>query len=423
MLPNLSKLSFVAFQDEQPPPPPVAKTDGAPAAPATPAAQPEQPATPPADSPTSPKLPAPAPPTLDGAATPPADPPLPSVRPLDDAYRAELKEQILRERTQALMEKKIEEATRWVAEEVSSLVNTPPEDKAHLTPEAAAKKLKEYAAKNGLVYVETPLLSFQELQNSEDYPIGSAAATNHPQKVDVAQDVFESYRRSLTYIPRPASAFDPDGSRFVYWITGEKADYEPKNLDDEIVKSQVIKTWREINARKKAEERAAELVKLAKGADKPLTELFAEQSVTGKSGTGYVNVRPTGKFSWYRMPAVPTRSMQRESAPTLTELPGLKPLGNEFFTTVFEKLKPGEVGIATSADKSEIYVVKVTNRTPSTPEELETFRQTFLTRGLANEYFDLASRDWAMHGKNPIEELIRKNNVQFLQPDRESPGS
>ena len=68
-------------------------------------------------------------------------------------------------------------------------------------------------------------------------------------------------------------------------------------------------------------------------------------------------------------------------------------------------------------------MVKVTNRTPSTPEELETFRQTFLTRGLANEYFDLASCDWAMHGKNPIEELIRKNNVQFLQPDRESPGS
>jgi hypothetical protein len=118
------------------------------------------------------------------------------------------------------------------------------------------------------------------------------------------------------------------------------------------------------------------------------------------------------------MPVVPSRSMQREAAPTLTELPGLKPLSDSFFTTVFEKLKVGEVGTASSMDKSEYYVVKVTNRTPSTPEELETFRQTFLTRGLSNEYFDLASRDWAMYGKNPIDELLKRNNVQFV--DREN---
>src|SRR5690606_12567409 len=112
------------------------------------------------------------------------------------------------------------------------------------------------------------------------------------------------------------------GSRFVYWTTGEKRDYEPETLDDPIVKEQVVKTWRELKAREKAEARAAELIKTAKGAEKPLTELFAETSVSGKEGTGYITVRPTGKFTWFRMPVVPTRSMQRETAPTLTELPG-----------------------------------------------------------------------------------------------------
>jgi hypothetical protein len=83
---------------------------------------------------------------------------------------------------------------------------------------------------------------------------------------------------------------------------------------------------------------------------------------------------------------------------------------------VFDKLKVGEVGTAAPADKSDVYVVKIVNRTPSTPEELETFRQTFLTRGLANEYFDLSSRDWATHGKNPVNELLTRNNVRFNRP-------
>jgi len=473
MLPNVSRLSFVAFQDEQPPAPPVANTEGAapatppaapkpdavtpeapkvdapkaetpkseapkvepttpetpksePAKPETPKADPAAPsATPPADgAPTTstPTLPPPVTPGLEGV-TPPADPPLPTVRPLDDAYRAELKQEILRERAQALMEKKMEAATQWFAEEVGALVNTPPGDASHLTPEAASKKLKDYAAKNGLVYVDAPLLSFQELRDSEDYPVGSAAAVNHPQKAEVATDVFENFGRSMNFMPRPAAGLDANGqgSRFLYWITGDRQDYEPESLEDPIVKEQVVKTWRQLRARAKAEERAAELVKLAKAADKPLTEVFAEQSVTGKEGTGYISVRPTGKFSWYRMPVVPTRSMQREAAPTLTELPGLKPLGNEFFTTVFEKMKAGDLGTTTSADKSEFYVVKIVNRTPSTPEELEAFRQTFLTRGLSNEYFDLASRDWAMYGKNRLDELLKENNVQFSRPNPNEP--
>jgi hypothetical protein len=321
------------------------------------------------------------------------------------------------------MEKKIDAATQWFAEEIGALVNTPPGDPAHLTAEAASKKLKEYAQKNGLVYVETPLLSFQELQNSDDYPVGAAAAVNHPQKADVTTDAFENFGRSMTYMPRPAESLDATGhgSQFLYWITGERRDYEPESLDDPMIKEQVVKTWRELKAREKAQARAAELAKMAKGADKTLTELFAETPITGEQGTGYVTVRPTGRFSWYRMPVVPTRSMQRESAPVLTELPGLKPLGMDFFTTVFEKLKPGDVGSTSSADKSQYYVVKIVSRTPSTPEELETFRQTFLTRGLANEYFDLASRDFAMHGKNPIDELLKRNNVQFSSPDRDEP--
>ncbi|QDT53231.1 hypothetical protein Pan44_12470 [Caulifigura coniformis] len=470
MLPNVSRLSFVAFQEEQPPAPPVASTEGAappaapkpdavtpeapkaetpktepttpeapkaePATPAAPQADPAKPeapkadpappaATPPADgvpATTPPTLPPPATPPLEGV-TPPADPPLPTVRPLDDAYRAELKEEIIRERAQALMEKKIDAATQWFAEEIGALVNTPAGDPGHLTPEAASKKLKEYAEKNGLVFVDAPLLSFQELRDSEDYPVGAAAAVNHPQKAEVATDAFENFGRSMNYMPRPAASLDANGqgSRFLYWITGERRDYEPESLEDAVVKEQVVKTWRQLKARVKAEERAAELVKMAKAADKPLAEVFAEQSITGKEGTGYITVRPTGKFSWYRMPVVPTRSMQREAAPTLTELPGLKPLGNDFFTTVFEKMKAGDLGTTASADKSEFYVVKILNRTPSTPEELEAFRQTFLTRGLANEYFDLSSRDWAMYGRNPIDELLKANDVQFSRPNPDEP--
>ncbi len=425
---NPGRLSFVSFQEEErPPAPPVATGTAAPQAekPAGEKLATEKPAdsAPPKDSAlpgSAPALPPPAPPTAESVA-PPADPPLPTVRALDDAYRKELRDEIRRERTLELMEKKMAEVAQWTAEEIGALVKTPETDKAHLTPETAAKKLKEYAEKNKLVYVETPFLSFQELEESEDYPIGTAAATSNPQRANVVQDAFQSFGRSMTYLPRPAVSFDQqDGSHFVYWILEEKNDFEPKDMSDPIVKAQVEKAWREQKARAKAEERATALVKMAKEAAKPLQEAFAEQSVTGKTGTGFITVRPTGKFTWFRAPVVPTRSMQREAPVTVTELPGLKPLGDSFFTKVFEEMKVGDVAVANSADKSEFYVVKIVSRTPSTPEELETFRQAFISRGMNNEYFDLTGREWARYGINPINELIKSHNVQFLTRERES---
>ncbi len=63
-----------------------------------------------------------------------------------------------------------------------------------ISPEAATEELKQYAAKNGLTYVETELLTLQELSQSEDYPITGAMVRDTPVSIwlerSPAQDKF-----------------------------------------------------------------------------------------------------------------------------------------------------------------------------------------------------------------------------------------
>lgn len=447
-----SSLKFVAFQEEAPaaeqqaetkpaepaveapknetpaataapdekPQAPVAEEKPVEKPPAADTAKPDSASTPPAEA-AAPGLTAPA---SDKARTSKApDPPLPSVRVLDDALRAEIREALTRERADQLMDEAIQKAIVYMTEEIGLAIHTAPEDEIHLSAEDASKKLKAFAEKEGLVYVETPWLSYLELKDSEDYPIGGSYVLSGPQSMVVADDVFRNFGRNQKYSqPQKATSF-ATRSYYAYWVIDEKPEFEPKDMDDPLVKEQVVKTWRERQAREKARARADELVKQVVQSNKPMGEALGETTITGKPGTGYVTVTPTGKFSWYRMSSVPQTGMQQPPAPRLWEIPGLKPLGEEFMTKVFDALKPGEVGTAESADKSEVYVVKVLSRNPSTPEELDTFRKRFLNLGITPAYRELAQRDFIYHGRNGIDELWKRHEVQLVdRKDRASEG-
>jgi hypothetical protein len=360
----------------------------------------------------SPALPAPSTPAGETPSRE-IDPPLPTVRPLDDELRSQIRQELLRERAVELMEKKVQEASNFMSE-MGMLVNTPPDDPDHIKPEEAAERLKKYAAENGLVYVETPWLSYEELEQSEDFPIGQAQVLTAQRGIPVVQDVMQNFQRSMKYQPRRAvNPFSNSPGHFAYWITDERRDFVPEDLSDELVRDQAVKAWRESKAREKARERAEAVAAMVRASKDPMGQAIADETVTGKPGTSYLSVRPTGKFSWYRMPVVPPRDMQA-SMPRLTEIAGLKPLGQQFMEKVFSDLKPGDVGVAESADKSEIYVVKIGSRTPSTPEELESFRQRFLARGITPEYRTLSQLEMQRYGRNGLDELWKKHDVQIV---------
>lgn len=445
-----STLSFVALQDEPKPetppatdpastetPAPATETPATPAVEAPPAETPAAPnttETPAAETPAAPEAKAddsaPAPPVAEPAsggelAAPAtgeagqeaADPPLPTIRPLDDALRGEIRDEILRERAAALMDAKILEAVNFMSGEVGINVNLPSEDPAHLSSEDAAAKLKEFATKNGLVYVETPWQSYDELMQSEDFPIGKARIEIGMNNVPVVDDVMRNFGRSMKYQPRNARNPFTD-SRFAYWVIDERPDFDPKDMSDELVRAAVVKAWREQKALAVARERADQIAKmLRESGDKPATEVLAEQTITGKPGTGFLTVRETGKFTWYRMPFVPPTAM-RTAPPTLSQITGLETIGEEFMKKVFDGLKPGEIGTAENALKSEVYVVKVVSRTPADPEKDESFKSIFLARGVLPAYQALAQRDYLYYGKDAVEDLWKRENVRVVENDR-----
>jgi len=204
-------------------------------------------------------------------------------------------------------------------------------------------------------------------------------------------------------------------------VTAERQPGVPEDMADEALRDRVIQSWRQVQAREVAKKRAEEIAKKVREAMKPIGETLAEETVTGKPGTGYVTVRPTGLFSWYQMPVVPpSPSMQQRAEPELTSIPGLKPLGNEFMDKVLREMKPGTIGIAECFDKSEVYVVQLTSRDPSTPEGWDMMKKMFLAHGVAPEYRTLVEDDRAIYGRNGLDALMKRENVRYADRPEQS---
>ncbi|WP_145367279.1 ICP22 family protein [Maioricimonas rarisocia] len=360
-------------------------------------------------------------PATDGAPTTPppaADPPAPpqGVRPLDAELRLEIRDRILRERTLEKMEELTEEAYAFMANEIGFYVNASEEDPAHISPEEAARKLQEYADEHGLIYTQTPLLTFSELSTSEDYPIGQASDPSNPRSAAVATDVFSTSPQDV-YRPRRAVDVRSD-SRFSYWKTRDVAAHVPESLEEEGIREQVVEALELQQARPKARERAEALVELASDSEKPFLELMGEQTVDGREGSLFLNPREVGPFSWMRRSTAVSPNSFRPPAPEMTQIPGLNGLGNEFMDTVFNELQTDEVGIASNADQTEFYVVRIASKTPSSEDEREQFRDGFLAES-PTSFSEMEQEERREFGTNWLDRLFEKHDVRIAE--RETP--
>ncbi|MEW4529270.1 hypothetical protein [Maioricimonas sp. JC845] len=361
-------------------------------------------------------------PAADGTPTTPpaaADPPAPpqGVRPLDAELRLEIRDRILRERTLAKMEELTEEAYNYMANEIGFYVNASEDDPAHISPEDAAAKLKAYADEHGLIYMETPLLTYTELATSEDYPIGQAADPSNPRSASVANDAFSTSPQDV-YRPRQAVDIGTD-SRFSYWKTEDVAAHVPESLEEDGVREQVAEAFRLQEARPKAEERADALARLASDSDKPFLELLSEQTVDGREGSLFLNPREVGPFSWMRRSTAVSPNSFQQPPPELTQIPGLNDLGDDFMKTVFNDLQAGEVGVAANADRTEYYVVRIARRTPSGEEELKKFRDGFLAESTTS-FSEMERQERREFGTNWLDRLFEKHDVRIAE--RETPA-
>lgn len=326
----------------------------------------------------------PAPPEFPAPPGKPAKPPSPETL-------AAIKDELLNQRAREEADKrlaKVREDIDRIISEITDAVAVPDD----LQDEGAAAKYKadqakavrtidarmeEYAKKNGLKFHRTPLMSAQELLESEDYPIGQAVLwqPNEPfgprDETTVAQQVFSSSPdQPVMTIPAQSLL---DESRY---IAIKRADHESRvpKLDDEGVKDRVTKVWKLQRARELAKARAEALAK-ADDAKKDLAEAVKGQTITGKKGGQELTARQVGPFSWLRRSTVPGAafSMPDIVPNSLFELPGA---GEKFMRAVFLDLGVGATGVVPSEDGSAWYVVEVDSRTSE--QDLAKVREGFM---------------------------------------------
>jgi hypothetical protein len=402
-LPGRSDLQKVVFLQEP-------AGDDQPAAEAAPADAPATTDAAPADAPAADPAPATDPaPAVDPAnpnvippdAVPAGDdpaPPAPSTagRELDEALKSAIRDDLMRERAFPKMQEVIAAAKEYVSDQIFNHTAKEPGSEGYLSAEQLADNIRKYAAGNHLVYVETPWLSYQELTESEDYPLGRAFSFEM-QFAAAAQLLFQTGAEDV-YRPMEAQDFR-SSSQFVFWKLDHKRDGVPERLDDELVQPQVIAAWKRRQAMPKAEARAAEIAKMLRESTEPAAKLLAEETVTGTKDSLYLTVKPTGAFSWYQRSTTAPRDLNNPPPVRVSQVPGAEEAGDRFMRAVCEEMQVGEVRLVPSFDDSVIYVVKLLSRVPdpATAEGNEQLRQQFIASGNLPEYMQLGYEDLQKH--------------------------
>ncbi len=310
--------------------------------------------------------------------------PEPEYRPLDNDLRGQIRDQIVRTRTVALMKEAIDRAVNEVQKWREKYITVDEKGNPGISDAEIATYAKQYAQQQNLKYVETGLLSAAELRDSDANPIGSAAEPLDLQ-IDpssmrtISQKVFMSHQRQLF---DPYVAESPlNSDRYAVWKTQDKEQHVP-TLDEAGVNQQVIAAWKQNEARPLAEKRANELADLVKTAKASMSKALAGQTVTGKPDGPVLTTQLTESFSWLRESSAPQTNPFDRPPPQISEVSALKHVDERFMEVIFDQMSEGEVRAIPNADRSVYYVAQVYERKPATPEDENAFRQAFLRENI-----------------------------------------
>jgi hypothetical protein len=309
--------------------------------------------------------------------------PLEPYRPLNDDLKSEIRDQLLRERTLALMKEKITAAVTYM-NDLSYRITSPAEGVAPPTPEEVTKMLKEYAAKHQLIYNITPMMSAQEMEESEKYPLGTAKEPSLNQFAAQPRTVIEQlFETPVDLLYSAYEAEDSFSSGLISYWKVKHVDATIPKFDDPKIDEQITAQLKLEAARPIAMKRGEELKKLILDAgDKTMSEAISSQTITGKKEGTELSTTTTESFSWMRTSTAGASNPFSMPRPELSSISAIDGAGNEFMEQIFDNMNDGDVGVLMNADKSVCYVVKVMNRIPSTEGGLTAMYQEFLKTDL-----------------------------------------
>ncbi|MEX2285902.1 MAG: SurA N-terminal domain-containing protein [Planctomycetaceae bacterium] len=355
--------------------------------------------------------------------------PEPEYRPLDNDLRGQIRDQILRTRTIALMKEAIDRAVDEVQKWREKYITVDENGNPGISDEEIASNVKQYAQQQNLRYMETGLLSDAELRDSDANPIGSATdpldLQMDPSSVrTVWQRLFMSHARQVF---DPFVAESPlNSDRYAVWKTQDKEQHVP-TLDEAGVNQQVITAWKQNEARPLAEKRANELADLVKAAKASMSKALAGQTVTGKPDGPVLTTQLTESFSWLRESSAPQPNPFERAPPQISEVSALKEIDERFMEVIFDQMSEGDVRAIPNRDRSIFYVVQVYERKPATPEDENAFRQAFLREnifgGLGNTPYSYRIGMAQGRLRNQwVTELMQKYGVHWTEFERGAPG-
>ena len=366
-------------------------------------------------------------PPADGDSTEKAEP----IRylPLTDEVKDDIRDRIKRERTLEALNQRSDAAVVKMRELADTYIleagreAAAAEEEFEITSNAPkmAAEMKAWGEKNGLKYIETPLVSYLEFSNAEEYPIGSATEPvtddfSNPNPDSVAIKLFNSPNRAVLYMP--ARAEDQlTNNQFAYWVTQEAASKIPE-FDEKGIREQVVAAWKAIEARPIAKKRAEELkarVAAAIADGKTMSDALEGETITGQTEGVVMAVRNAPRFSWMRRPSTPAQSFMPQP-PVISQVIGVDGAGRDFMKYIFEDLNDGEVGVVSNYDFSSYYIVQVINRTPSSEENLAKLRQEFM-RGSYFDFFSpiapMVHNERRIMNSNWTKRLVEKYNIDW----------
>ena len=321
--------------------------------------------------------------------------PEPEFRPLDEILQREIRDQILRSRTQAAMKEKMDAAYDFLASLREQLIPAEIGAAPKMSAAERERKVSEYAAQHHIKYVLTSLLSGQELHDSvEKYPIAAAAEPVEDQfqqraPIDVIRQLFTSSPELLFEAYR---AEDGDSHRFAYWKVEDVAEHVPA-LKEAGVREQAVRDWKIAEyGQKKAKERAEELAELVRKSKQSMPEALAGQKVTKTEKGPAVVVVPTPPFSWFTVQSTAPRDLMPDSTPRLSDITGVTDPDQDFMKAVFDEMRVGDVRVVPNRGPTILYVVKLKTRHPADEAEKEAFRARFMKEKLFGGGFMFGGR-------------------------------
>lgn len=340
--------------------------------------------------------------------------PTPGVKLLDEAEKARIRQELMEERTASELDKMMRDAQK-IVQGFGAAVSRPEGSPGRMSRDEAVAEIVKYASENGLIYRETVLSSESELladpEHAQVAGVMNYRMNQNTQQFETYTPASELVRSAPNYVFVPTVAIDRDTqNRFLYWKLQHVDAHAPVDMKDERVRKEVVAAWRQMEARKVAEERAKSLAQLARDSGKTLPEALAEVHVTDKPESPFITVAESSQFSWIQATEQGPRVWQ--PAAIQAAQGDRVQVGNDFMKIVFaDELKVGDVVVAPDVDRTQFYVVRIIERKPESPEDLEIVRNNYLAGKDARETNALAGQVISRSEGYWVSDLLAKYKV------------